>query len=221
VLHELLTARHQEIVSRAREKTAARSIQRRTGRELDQGVSLLLDQIGNVLRVPAFGTTSMKERAGKQGRDLLRMGFSVSYVVHSYGDVCQAVTDLALELDTPVATNDFRVFNRCLDEAMASALAEYERQRDAEISRDRAELLHMLVRELSSPLSTALSASRDLRCGAVQASTSLLLDRSLLSLQNLIDRAGAEVAQENGKLLPVWPRTPDPMPPEPIKVSTR
>ena len=167
---------------------------------------MLLDQIVDVLRASVPGTRMMNERAAKQGRDLRRMGFSVSQVVHSYGDVCQAVTELAIEVDTPVATNDFRVFSRCLDEAIASALAEYEQQRDAEIARGSAEKLSMLVRDLARPLSSALAALDDLSAfdGLKRSSLVLhtnagaLLDRSLLLLQSLIDRALAEVSQEQG-----------------------
>jgi hypothetical protein len=204
VLHELITAQHQQIVLRAREKTAARSLEQSTDLELDQGVSLLLDQIGDILRVSAAGTRMINERAAKQGRDLLRMGFSVSQVVHSYGDVCQAVTELAIEIDTPVATADFRVFSHCLDEAIASALTEYEQQRDAEISRSRAENLGMLVRDLDRPLASALAALRSLKYSSLapHAGAGALLDRSLLLLQSLIDRAPAETPAEPAQASP-------------------
>ena len=204
MLHELITAQHQQIVLRAREKTAARSLEQSTDLELDQGVSLLLDQIGDILRVSVAGTRVINERAAKQGRDLLRMGFSVSQVVHSYGDVCQAVTELAIESDTPVATDDFRVFSRCLDDAIASALTEYEQQRDAEISRSRAENLGMLVRDLHHPLASALSALGSLKRGSMVLHTSAaaLLDRSLLLLQSLIDRAPTQAPPEPAQAAP-------------------
>ena len=211
MLHELITAQHQQIVTRASRKTAARSIQQCTGLELDQGVSILLDQIVDVLRAPVSGTGLMNERAAKQWSNLRRTGFSVSQVVHSYGDVCQAVTELALEVDTPVATNDFRVFSRCLDEAIASALAAYEQERDTEITRSSAERLSLLVRELVRPVSSALfaldglSALDGFKRGSLLLHTNAgaLLDRSLLLLQSLIDKALAEVPQDQGDGAPV------------------
>jgi hypothetical protein len=36
------------------------------------------------------------------GRALLDLGFNVSQVVHDYGDLCQAITDLAYERDAPL-----------------------------------------------------------------------------------------------------------------------
>jgi hypothetical protein len=35
--------------------------------------------------------------AAAHGRELVEGGYSVSQVVHDYGDVCQAITELALE----------------------------------------------------------------------------------------------------------------------------
>ncbi len=56
------------------------------------------------------------------GRDLLGLGFSIDEVVHDYGDVCQAVTELAVQLDAPVSVAEFHTLNRCLDNAIAAAV---------------------------------------------------------------------------------------------------
>jgi hypothetical protein len=37
----------------------------------------------------------------------LRQGFTVSQVVHDYGDVCQAITELAVELNDRSALTTF------------------------------------------------------------------------------------------------------------------
>ena len=76
------------------------------------------------------------------------MGFSVSQVVHGYGDVFQAVTELALESATPIATDELRIFNLCLDQAIASAVTEYGRQREEGLSRQSTERLGTLAHEL-------------------------------------------------------------------------
>jgi hypothetical protein len=54
----------------------------------------------------------------------------VSQVVHDYGDVCQAITELAGEMDAPISTEDFRTLNRCLDDAIAGAVTEYGREQN-------------------------------------------------------------------------------------------
>jgi hypothetical protein len=47
--------------------------------------------------------------------------------VHEYGDVCQTITELAIEMDAPISTTDFRMMSRCLDAAIAAAVTEYAR----------------------------------------------------------------------------------------------
>jgi hypothetical protein len=43
-------------------------------------------------------------------------------VVHDDGNVCQAVTELAVKLDEPVSVAEFHTLNRCLDNAICSAV---------------------------------------------------------------------------------------------------
>ena len=46
--------------------------------------------------------------------------------------ICQSVTELAVELDAPIGTDDFRTLNRCLDDAIAGAVTEHA-QRENEV----------------------------------------------------------------------------------------
>jgi hypothetical protein len=52
----------------------------------------------------------------------------VSQVVHDYGDICQSITELAIETNSDISTADFRTLNRCLDDAIAGAVTEYGRE---------------------------------------------------------------------------------------------
>src|SRR6476469_7975574 len=140
MLDQLLTTHRQEIISRIRAKAAARPVPELSLGTLDQGIPIFLDQLSDILRqaTSRSGTTNgqtTNAAATLRGGDLFRMGFNVSQVVHGYGDVCQAVTELALDRALPIATDDFRIFNRCLDEAIASAVTEYEHQLEEGISR--------------------------------------------------------------------------------------
>ena len=77
--------------------------------------------------------------AGQHGHDLLLKGFTVSQVVHDYGDVCQTMTELAVETNAPMSTADFHTLNRCLDNAIASAVTPTsERTATQAFSRSRA-----------------------------------------------------------------------------------
>lgn len=191
MLHELISARHAEIVARARTKRMARSEPRCAPIEPDEGIPRFLHQLCAALRLSRPQPGLMAEEAALHGAVLLRTGCTVAEVVHYYGDVCQAVTELALELGTSIGADDFRAFNGHLDDAIASALAEYERQREAEISRTDRERVEALAHELRQTLFTAFAAFGSLRRGFVGRESSLgaLLDRSLLRLQDLVNRS--------------------------------
>ena len=65
--------------------------------------------------------THIQVVAAQHGRRVLAQGFSLEQVVRDYGDVCQAVTNLAVETGAPIEVEEFRTFNRCLDNAIAGA----------------------------------------------------------------------------------------------------
>lgn len=56
---------------------------------------MFLDQLQSALRLGETTSPEISKSAIKHGHDLLRQGFTVSQVVHDYGDVCQAITELA------------------------------------------------------------------------------------------------------------------------------
>jgi len=99
----------------------------------------------------------MGASATLRGGDLLKRGFSIAQVVQDYGDICQAITELALDLGIPVATEDFQTLNRCLDNAIANAVTEYARQSDLNISGAVTERQGIFAHELRNHLNTAPS----------------------------------------------------------------
>jgi len=100
-----------------------------TAAEIDHGVPLFLEQLIDVLRAHGSSTADIRIGAVLHGHDLLLQGLTVGQVVHDYGDVCQSITELALETDAPISTQDFRTLNRCLDDAIAGAVTEFGRAR--------------------------------------------------------------------------------------------
>jgi hypothetical protein len=71
---------------------------------------------------------------------LVGLGFTVSQVVHDYGDICQAITEWAVEQNAPITTDEFHVLNRCLDTAIADAVTEHARITAASRSADELDL---------------------------------------------------------------------------------
>jgi hypothetical protein len=203
MLDEFITLNREEIITRCLAKVAARSIPSLSEAELSHGVPLFLDQLVDMLHSGGTSTLEIDRSAGQHGHDLLLKGFTVSQVVHDYGDVCQTITELALETNAPISTNDFRTLNRCLDEAIASAVTMYEResqQSHADNATDRDnERMGFLVHELRNLVNTAVVAFEVLKSGnvGVGGSTGAVLNRSLTGLRDLIARSLDEVRSTN------------------------
>jgi len=204
VLHEFVAANRDEIIGRCRAKVAVRSVPPPTEAEIDHGVPVFLDQLVRALRPGFIENPEIADSAIQHGHDLLLQGFTVSQVVHDYGDVCQSITELAGEKNVHIGTDDFRMLNRCLDDAIAGAVTEYGRERtqstlDDEVARG-SERIGFLTHELRNLVNTAIIAFEVLKTGNVGAkgSTGKVLDRSLLGLRALVGRSMAEVRLSHG-----------------------
>lgn len=199
MLHEFVTVHRDEIIRRCRGKVKARSMPPPTPAELDYGVPLFLDQLVGALRHRAESNVEMDRSAAQHGRDRQLQGFTVSQVVHDYGDVCQSITELALEVGAPIGVDDFRTLNRCLDDAIASAVTEYGREREPSRLDEKAlredERFEFVAHELRNLVNTASIAFEVLNTGnvGVRGSTGSVLKRSLSALRDLINRSVAEV----------------------------
>src|SRR5687768_10895245 len=105
MLHDFVTLYRDAIITRAREKVTNRPWPLPSTSELEHGVPLFLTQLVETLRLEEsatpFSDTAITSSATSHGRELLAMGFNVSQVVHDYGDICQAITELAVEQNAP------------------------------------------------------------------------------------------------------------------------
>ena len=216
-MHAFLSNNRDELIGRCKAKVAQRPRRAATAEQLANGVPLFLEQltktlaaevqgdVGESLRISGAAggdATALSEigvSAAAHGRRLLELGFTVDQVVHDYGDLCQAITDLAVERDAPFSVDEFRTLNRCLDNAIADAVTEFSAQRDATVARrqsaEEQERLGVLVHELRNHLHTAALAFRALESGTlpIGGSTGGVLKRSLASLSTLLSHALTEV----------------------------
>jgi signal transduction histidine kinase len=215
MMYEFLLNNRSELEKRCRTKVQQRSGRSATEQELKTGIPMFLDQLIRTLLTeqsnkpldslkisgPSGGGAALSEvqtSAAQHGRALLYLGFSVDQVVHDYGDLCQAITDLAFERDAPFQVDEFRTLNRCLDNAIADAVTEFSYQRDSEIEAKRnteaAEKLGYLAHELRNSLGSATLAFSAAKAGnlPLTGATGAILERSLTALRVLIDRSLAE-----------------------------
>ncbi|MEJ8826884.1 HAMP domain-containing sensor histidine kinase [Variovorax humicola] len=216
-MHNFLSNNRQELVSRCKSKVAQRPQRAATEQQLANGIPLFIDQLIRTLEAeeddkladsirisgPSGGDSlalsEMGVGATAHGKALLELGYTVDQVVHDYGDLCQAITDLAFEREAPFAIGEFRTLNRCLDNAIAGAVTEFSFQRDTQIARqhslDANEHFGFLVHELRNALGTATLAIHALELGnmTVGGATGAVLKRSLSTMSALITRGLAEV----------------------------
>jgi signal transduction histidine kinase len=205
MLHEFLSSNRGVIIERTRAKVAERPAPLATEEELERGIPLFLDQLIDTLRLstlqpPQAPDEALAKGATQHGRNLLKGGFTVAQVVHDYGGVCQAVTELASETKAPITPAEFNVFNRCLDEAIAGAVTEYMSTREQSITHEGAERMGDLSHELRNALGAALLSFQILKSGSVGfgGSTAAILDRSLRRACALVDSSVAQVRLESG-----------------------
>jgi hypothetical protein len=180
-LYEFIGEHRDELIGRCRAKVKKRTSPPPTEAEIDHGVPLFLNQLREELREGPSKSHAISNSAREHGRDLLLKGFSISQVVHDYGDVCQSITDLAVELGAPISTDDFRTLNRCLDDAIACAVTEFSD--DEKVTREGAS------HEVQTLLNTAITAFEVLRTGnvGVGGSTGGLVHRSLKAMRVALD----------------------------------
>src|SRR5471030_1481195 len=222
MMYEFLNNNREELTSRCRKKVAKRPGRSPTDEQLQNGVPMFLDQLIRTLRIeqtvapmeslkisgPAGGTPAASEvgaSAAQHGKDLLDLGFTVDEVVHDYGDLCQAITDLAVERDAPFQVDEFRTLNRCLDNAIADAVTEFGYQRESvtvdRLAKEANERAGWFAHELRNFLGTASLAFSAAKAGnlSLSGATGSILERSLASLSRLIDHSLAEVRATTGK----------------------
>jgi signal transduction histidine kinase len=215
MLHEFLKTNREEIISRCLAKVALKRTPRPIEADLELGVPMFLDQLIDSLRLDRLAGLEMKRSAFLNGADLLRHGVTVAQVVHSYGDVCQAVTELAVEKQEPIKPEEFHVFNQCIDEAIAESVSEYQNSRDeaktAEGTDRQIEQFGSFTHELRNQLNAASLAYAALRTGnvGIAGSTGEMLGRNLTGMRELIDRTLSEVRLQAGYSQPVLVSLPE------------
>jgi hypothetical protein len=216
MLHEFLTTHRTELIRHCREKVSKRYAPAQVPEVVDHGVPLFLEQLVDTLEAeqattaraesepgPSPVSTDIGRAATRHGTELLRLGYTVDQVVHHYGDVCQAVTDLAVKRSAPITTDEFRTLNRCLDEAIADAVTAFGDERENAIL-NQATSLHMrlgaLAEEQRRLVDISLQTLAAIQTGNVGASgaTGTALTKTLKELRQLIETTLPEIRLISG-----------------------
>jgi hypothetical protein len=214
MLHEFLSTNRAELISRCTRKVGGRSSPPATPLDLEHGVPRFLEQLVDALRheeanpeswsreKPALAESARTART--DGDELFDQGYTVAQVVHGYGDICQVITQLAIEMNAPVTVREFRTFNRLLDNAIADAVSSFILHRETSTNADGAYDLHQqlgsVAEEQRKLVEAAFVALNAIKLGNVglTGATGTILEDSLKKLRILIDRSLPEVRLATG-----------------------
>jgi signal transduction histidine kinase len=212
-----LTNNRDELIARCKAKVARRSGAAASSVQLSNGVPLFLEQLTRTLEAEEAGElgesfrisgasggdthalSEMGVSASAHGRALLELGYTVDQVVHDYGDLCQAISDLAVERDAPFGVDEFRTLNRCLDNAIADAVSSFAAQREVDVAGQSSarenQRLGFFVHEFRNHVQVATLAFIALESGklGMGGSTSGVLKRSLAAMSALLKQSISEV----------------------------
>lgn len=215
MLHEFLTSNRNELIKRVRRVAATRVEPSLSAATIDSGVPLFLQQLTAILRkeqqtdvrpaegkssvlLGGDGRTDIGRTAALQGAEFMRLGYNLDQVVHGYGDVCQAITSLAVEQEAPISADEFRTLNRSLDNAIADAVSAFSgagqdsRVAQAETLSDR---LIAYAEEQRRLVEIAVHAYDAIKTGSVgmAGATGALLLHTLEELRSLPERKLPEI----------------------------
>ncbi len=202
MLSDFVADHRDELIVRCAAMVAQRPRRDATLEQLRNGVplfirqvhqTLLADQGGRMLESlrlsggPGGENSQISEigfGATEHGRQLSVLGYTVDQVVHDYGDLCQAITQMATELDAPIRVCEFSTLNRCIDNAIAVAVAAFSKEREAGDGA-RAGTLARGCHELKNCLATASYAAKALEIGNLPMSgaTGSILKKSLAAMR--------------------------------------
>jgi signal transduction histidine kinase len=216
-MFHFLAHNRDELIARCKAKVAARTRGAASSEQLSNGVPLFLEQLRRTLEAEEAGKidesirisgasggdahalSEMGVSAAAHGKALLELGYTVDEVVHDYGDLCQAITDLAVERDAPFGVDEFRTLNRCLDNAIADAVSSFAALRELAVTDQNAakanQRLGFFVHEFRNHVQVAELAFIALESGrlGIGGSTSGVLKRSLAAMSALLRASISEV----------------------------
>ena len=223
MLLDFLEKNQSDILVRTEKKTLELAGVRPSSYQLKRGLPIFFQQLLGVLRLqkkgidsdpdkmanaaaasnePALaaasghpGEAEVARQAGLHGLELLRLGYTLSHVVHAYGAMCQAITEVAVAKDMHFASGEFRDLNRCLDVAIAGAVTEFQSLRNTQNMNREIENLGFLAHELRNALATVNISLQLIKTGTVGfgGSTGRVLDSGLIRMEDLIARSLTEV----------------------------
>jgi signal transduction histidine kinase len=206
MLYQFLVDNRAAILEATRARTLGISEDKPITAQSERGLPQFYDHLILELKREARGRPKSGGRkhggasTARHGREMSRLGYTVSQVVHGYGGLCQAITELAERTKVPITASEFSTLNLTLDVAIADAVTGFSKNERLE-NVDSAERMGFLVHELRNALAAAIVAHSMVKKGIVGTggSTNALLERNLHRMRDILDRSFSEVRMHSDK----------------------
>jgi signal transduction histidine kinase len=208
MLFEFLIKERDPILARVKKEATKNLGTKQTSELIEEGLPIFYDQLIGLLQrnrpfdlAPEAGPAAVANRssaleaAKSQGKEYLRLGYTVSEVVHGYGTICQAITGAANDKNFKITAQEFRHLNLSLDTAIAEAVTEFQKIQTESVSHAEVKRLGFLAHELRNALMGAAIALEMIESGdvGIRSATSGILGNSLQQMKELIDTSLTEV----------------------------
>jgi hypothetical protein len=133
---------------------------------------------------------AMLKTAVAYGKEFLKLEYPLSHIIHSYGSMCQVITEMSINKNLTFSSKEFDVLNNCFDMAMASAVSGYQFRGNDEPEEKDIKRLGFLAQDLQGAIANASQALEMLkfRLVGIGKSSVMVLPR----MHHLIDRALSE-----------------------------
>lgn len=205
MLFEFLNQYKKEIMFLCRNKIHTAGDSKPTSALLDGGLPIFYTELTDVLSRSASATNESPENKTKaitrdgdaavHGKESLRLGYTISQVVHACGAVCQTITEFVQTKGYKITPQEFHDLNLCLDCAIAEAVTEFEKSHSENVSSNEAQRLGFFIHEMGNSLAAASIAHDMIQKGHVgtAGTTSQILSRALDHMRHLIGCRWLEV----------------------------
>jgi signal transduction histidine kinase len=155
--------------------------------ELTDHMPSFVDELIERARDPSL--RAAVESAEQHGGQRFRLGFDVDEVVREYGLLYECILDAVTETGYALELEDHRLIASALSEGVKDAVAQYIKQRDAELERQASEHMGFIAHEVRNGISAALLTYQRMRQQVGAGASMDRLGRNLRNVASVIDNA--------------------------------
>jgi signal transduction histidine kinase len=204
MLYEFLVANREKILATTRRKTDVVAQDKPVTAESERGLPQFFDHLTAELKRETKGQAAAPEKdsgpdtTAKHGKELKRLGYTMSQVVQGYSVLAYAIKEAASAARAPITADEAERLSETMDLAISEAVQGFATLTG---NADCAQKMGFLTHELRNALTAATVAHNMIRRGIVGhgSNTNAILERNLTRMREILDRSFADIRMQNEK----------------------